>query len=105
MDFAQRIAAMRPAYLTRTQERLERLRERLDTCPEGERRAALEEARMLFHDLAGTAPVMGLAELGASARSVEDQVLGMLRSDEPVSEACIAQMSLAVGLLCRELAR
>jgi len=83
MDFETKIAALRPDYLRRTQRRIAHVRDTLAAAAPDALAAALMEARLVLHDIAGTAPVMGLAEAGSAARAAEDHVLALLASQAP----------------------
>jgi len=70
MDFATKIAAMRPDYLRRTQGRIANARETLAAASPEELAKALIDARLVLHDVAGTAPVMGVPAMAAAARTL-----------------------------------
>jgi hypothetical protein len=99
MDFATKIAAMRPNYLRRTLARIANAREKLAAAASEESAASLIEARLMLHDIAGTAPVMGLAETAAAARAAEDQVLVLLQGDAPQGD--LKELLAALDFLYR----
>lgn len=81
MDFQQKIAGMRPGYLARTERRLKDLREAIGAG--SDERGALLTA---LHDLAGTAPVMGLEEIGAAGRQLEAQLTSLPEDVDAAAE-------------------
>jgi HPt (histidine-containing phosphotransfer) domain-containing protein len=99
MDFESRIAAMRPDYLRRNQGRLAELQESLAGSSSGDVAERLTAARLVLHDLAGTAPVMGLPEIGTLARGAEDRLVTLTQAADPVTEAGMTALRQEVSAL------
>lgn len=76
--FSDKIAAMGQGYLERTERRLAGLLEQVEA-----RDVDVGEARRTFHDIVGTAPVFGFAELGEQARDAEELAMGL----DPAADA------------------
>jgi PAS domain S-box-containing protein len=76
-DGAQSPLAEKFAARVRTYaERLNEIREALETVPESEHDALLSEAKKIAHNLAGTAGMFGRAPLGDLAACIEDDLKG-----------------------------
>ena len=95
---------MRPDYLRRTQGRVVQVHQSLAAASADVAPAELSNARIVLHDIAGTAPVMGLPELGAMARSAEHRVAPLTQSTEPPSEASLHTLRQDVAALLEALA-
>lgn len=105
MGFEDKIAAMIPRYLARAETRIFDLREmlaRIDAQLGGD---GIAEARIVLHDIAGTAPVMGLPELGALARNGDDLALALSGQDGPLDAGKLGELRSIVESLWQEVSR
>lgn len=85
MGLQDGMAALAPGYLSRAEDRLIELRRGLVRIEPGSAPEALGETRIVFHDLAGTAPVMGFTVMGARARQAEDLIHELGESGQRVT--------------------
>jgi len=94
---------MRPDYLRRTQGRVAQVQQALATAPADGEPALLSDARLVLHDIAGTAAVMGLPEIGTAARGAEDRVVALAQSAEPLREAELDPLRQEIAALMEAL--
>lgn len=81
---------MRPDYLRRNQARTAELHNSLAAPLAADLAERLAAARLVLHDLAGTAPVMALPEIGTLAKGAEDRLIALTQAPEPAAEAGMA---------------
>ena len=105
MGFEDKIAAMVPRYLMRTEDRVSKLRRVLTEAGGGGSAGAIGEVRLALHDIAGTAPVMGLAEVGALARQGDDIAARLAAYDGPIDADALAPLRAIVDRLSEEVLR
>lgn len=105
MGFEDKIAAMVPRYLTRAETRIDALRESLTRFDPDIGGEGIAEARIVLHDIAGTAPVLGLSELGALARKGDDLALRLSQSAAPPDAATLTELRSTVERLWEEVSR
>ena len=79
MSFEQKISALRPRYLARSEKRVEDLLPMIRDLEGGERSDRVAALRLVFHDIAGTAGTLGFGEIGTLAREADDLLTERIR--------------------------